>query len=285
MKEKVMAERLPPMTNAEYHALDGLSNSQLSDFAKSPAYYHAVHVEKSIKKKPATDDMLIGTALHEVLLEGGPQSFVPMEEPLDLRTKAGKEQAARIEEEHPGKAILRVDDWQQVCRMQKAALEHPAARRFLFDCDGENEIGYVFHDVFHGVRRRCKVDRVINGGRFIVDIKTCNDAGPEAFAKTVLQREYHRQAAFYRDIVAKAEQTDFAPQFFFIAISKEEVPRVELYRMLDDFLDIGQSRLENLLSDFAACNRSGNWNFKHFGEVLSLPVPRYAKYQGEFEIA
>ena len=279
-----MAERLPPMTNAEYHACDGVSNSKLSDFAKSPAYYHAVHIAGTVKKSPPTDDMLIGTALHEVVLEGGPQSFVPLEEPLDLRTKAGKELAAKIAKEHPGKAILRIDDWLQVCKMQQAILQHKAASRLLFESQGENEIGYVFHDLYHGIRRRCKVDRVINEGRFIIDIKTCNDAGPEAFAKNVLQREYHRQAAFYRDIVQEAEQTDFAPQFFFIAVSKEELPRVEVYKMPDEFLHLGELRLQKLLADFAACNRSGQWQFEHFGEVLSLPVPRYAKYQGEYEV-
>jgi hypothetical protein len=275
---------MPPMSNAEYHASEGLSNSQLSDFAKSPVLYRGLHVSKQIKKNEPTIEMIIGTALHEVLLEDGPQSFIPLDRKLDLRTKADKEYLAEFTNNpaNEGKDLLALDHWETVQRMRDAVMEHNAAKDLLFTSNGENEIGYQMIDE-DGIMRRCKFDRIVNRSH-IVDVKTCQDASPAAFARTVVDREYHRQAAWYSEILVNAKQLEFYPNFFFVAVTKEVPVRVEVYSLSQEFLDVGFSRVIRLMQDYRQCLSSGVWQFKHYGKPLTLPVPRYAKYQSEFEV-
>lgn len=57
-------------TNEDYHAGEGVSNSQLSVALEDPAEFHGLFVDGSIERRAPTPDMLVGTYLHEMALEG-----------------------------------------------------------------------------------------------------------------------------------------------------------------------------------------------------------------------
>jgi len=74
MSHIIDAELYDAGTNEEYHAGDGVSNSQLSVLIGDPAEYGGLFVDGSIEKSPPTPQMLVGTYLHELVLEGEIQS-------------------------------------------------------------------------------------------------------------------------------------------------------------------------------------------------------------------
>ena len=59
----------PDLPNEEYHRCDGVSNSMLSDMARSPAHFQAARR----RQREETPAMAIGTAIHCAVLE--PERF------------------------------------------------------------------------------------------------------------------------------------------------------------------------------------------------------------------
>lgn len=69
MSHIINAERYDAGTNEQYHAGDGTSNSQLSVVLDDPAAYFGKFVDGSIERDAPTPAMLVGTYLHELVLE------------------------------------------------------------------------------------------------------------------------------------------------------------------------------------------------------------------------
>jgi len=67
-------ERFDAGTNEEYHAGPGVSNSKMSRFLDDPALYDGLYNTGLIEPSGDTPDRLLGTALHEMTLEGGLQT-------------------------------------------------------------------------------------------------------------------------------------------------------------------------------------------------------------------
>jgi hypothetical protein len=274
------AERFDAGTNDEYHAGEGLSNSQLSDFADSPAKYHAIHVAKTLPKPESTADQKIGTLLHELVLEGEFKSAVAI--PRDVLNKDGHRKGSAWTQwaaDHEGQVFLTDSERSDLLEMADAIEAHPAARELLMQ-EGESEVPLRMQCPITGLLLRCKLDR-LSPGRFIADLKTTKDPSPRGFASSVATFGYHRQQAFYGRIAASYSGANLP--FFFVAIGKTKPYRVEVYRLQDDFAASGEAECETLLRQLAKCHETGNWQYPHFGSVLELPKPRYMNYQSEWE--
>jgi hypothetical protein len=93
--------------------------------------------------------------------------------------------------------------------MADAVRQHPYAAALL--ADGKAEQSFWWDDKATGQRCKCRPDWY--QGTTIVDLKTCQDASANSFARACATFAYHTQAAHYLN-------GTFADRFVFVAVEK-----------------------------------------------------------------
>ena len=272
---------LPPLkigkinSAADYHTDydSGDSHSSLELFRKSPAKYAAIRVFRTMQPDPPTASMKVGSALHAVCLEYDKECRWGMRQKrtagkrLDLWNK--KITLETLEMELSEKEIL------TVFGMLTAIHREPDAWNLLVEQPGYNERIFSARDLGDGMLLKCKPDRVLENG-LAVDLKTVDGpVDPSAWSRTLAKWGYHRQAAFYLDVLAGAGQK--ADRFIFVAVSKDPPHEIGIYLLPEE--DVEQGRRENRvdLEWLAECRRTGAWKHEWQGKILTVGVPRWAK--------
>jgi hypothetical protein len=99
---------------------------------------------------------------------------------LNLATKEGKQWKA----DHEGRPIISCDDYQQIQRMHGAPVANKDAKQLLASCD-KRELP-IFATLC-GVPCKALLDACgeAAGRKIICDIKTTDDASPQAFSRKV----------------------------------------------------------------------------------------------------
>jgi exodeoxyribonuclease VIII len=234
------------MTNAEYHAMPGISKSGLDLINKSPAHYKWAHENPT----PQTPAMRIGSLTHLAVLE--PDRFdaecvvLPS---LDRRTKAGKEAFEQFQADHPGFEMLTSDEHTRIIGIRDAVRAHPMGRKLL-DRIAQVEVSTFWKDEDTGVDCRCRPDGILDNG-MLIDLKTTTDAGRE-FERSVRQFRYHVQAAFY------AMGNGGAPMIF-IAAEKDPPYMVACYMFDPDTIADGEYDARQNLKTYAECLATDTW--------------------------
>jgi PDDEXK-like domain of unknown function (DUF3799) len=231
------------MTEAEYRAAPGLSNSGLKDLEMSPLRYWFKHINPKREPEEDTPEMNLGTALHVAVLERDDFEFryvselKPPEETLytidDMRqwlkdkgamprgTKKSDMisqvqavdphfpifdvQQARHAEVHKGKTILKLEDWDRVRGCAAALLNEPHLEMYLKEGVAECPL-FVTHPEFK-IALKCKLDWY--SPSVILDLKTFSVKRAKSVDKTVVDaifyERYYRQAYFYSMMRALVE--------------------------------------------------------------------------------
>jgi hypothetical protein len=125
----------------------------------------------------------------------------------DRRSNAGK--AAAAEMSANGIEAVSEPEMALALNMADAVRQHPYAAALL--ADGKAEQSFWWDDKATGQRCKCRPDWY--QGTTIVDLKTCQDASPGAFARACATFGYHTQAAHYLN-------GTFADRFVFVAVEK-----------------------------------------------------------------
>lgn len=278
------AQKIPLSHNA-YHAMDALSNSRISDYLKSPAYYHGRHIAKTIPAPKQSASMEWGTKVHRFLLD---QDFVA-EIPADFNRRGGKntngyrDWAAQNRE----KIICTPEEHEALLQIEANTHNHKMADKLIFG-EGESEVSLLWKSL--GVDCKARLDRVlpIGGSLFVVDIKTTSDPSAEAFAKSAFRYGYHRQSSFYQEGALAFYDPDGLIDgnihFVFVAIRNSPPWDVECYELSADFENIGADEWVNALKEIRGRMETGDWKSKTHGSVVTLAPPRYAEYASEWEV-
>lgn len=172
--------------------------------------------------------------------------------------------------------ILGEDEYQQVVAMRSAVMQHPAARSLLRQ-QGVAERSVYWTDPETGVLCRCRPDWWVPSKGLLVDVKTTDDASPEAFGRSIMKFSYHRQHPYYVDGCNKAiEQAgiDWPEQRYFVFVVVEKAPphNVAVYTLDDDSIAIGATECREALNTYAECQASGDWPaYSPRVETVSLP--------------
>ena len=276
------------ITSEQYHGGAGTNKSLLDLVRVSPA--HARHAMTAANDNQPTAAQSLGSALHSLVLE--PDDFAAryVKAPkFDRRTKDGKAAAAAFEAEHAGKTPVDEETWAQLHAMRDAVLAHPAARALLTEapCSAEvwemvkqarpeaetpsgaptaadgapgvSELSVYWIDASTGELCRCRPDYWRTDG-ILVDLKSTNDASPEAFASSIAGWRYHVQHAYYLDGCREAVETGHAPKgwktpqvFAFIAVEKSAPHHVGVYIIGTDDEDLGRVQYREDLETLAQC--------------------------------
>lgn len=253
------------LTNAEYHARPELNNSAVKHLLKSPASYQSYLSEE----RETTPAMLFGSAVHAAVLE--PEVFstdyIIIPEGLDKRTKEGKATFADIEAS--GKTPLKFDDYQKCLAIAKAIKKHRTASK-LFE-KGKAEVS-VFSEV-DNVPVKCRPDWLCADKRFIVDLKTTDDASENEFLKTISYYSYDIQAAWYMDCCNAAGIAVDA--FIFVAVEKTAPYLIGIYELDLASIEVGRSKGQRARSIWKHCTATDEWP-GYPEEIITLSLPSWA---------
>lgn len=248
------------LSNEDYHRgklKDLYSSSDLKMFYRKSG----AHLEQKKQQKQIESElMFIGTAFHAMALE--PELFdeeyvvQPDFEPTEIDKKTGevkpktrgwknttdyRNQVKEFQRKNAGRKILTQEQLQKLNLMHESLRRSAMYRQYFCDNNGYNEATYTSN----GFKVRC--DRICENGSktTILDIKTTDDASPEAFKKKLFNMDYDLSAAMYLDIAE-------ADEFIWVVVEREAPYSCCWYRMSDwihqkgiQKLNIAAERLEN----------------------------------------
>lgn len=256
-----------------YRAQPGLTQSDINRFAESPALYRYVEREQ-------TDAMKTGTALHALILEGRrefvvrPATYGPENKPWHGGAKECKEWAAA----HAGQTILSQAEADALERAANHARQH---ERVAYLLDGAHTELSVFGAGRTGLRwGKGRLDAVKHAGDrlLITDIKAAADARLRPFSQTILARGYHRQAAWYRRLMSQFVDETVRIEFWFVAVEISPIPRVNVWKLEEAAMDLGDDEVDKLIEKLDECQQTGRWpdyHDKDIGLMGTIDLPRW----------
>jgi len=251
-------ERVENMPSVVYHSHGFTSASQLKKIASTSLAHFKFERENPKEQTPA---LIFGSAYHTLILE--PEKFsdeyftlgrdampYPDKDFRDSDNKAWKEKTIAANE---GKIFLSNEDFTTLYEM-KAALELYPNFIFLLK-NGVAEESYFAEIDGQGVRVR--PDYVSKFG--IVDLKTCQDASPDAFGRDAAKLKYLIQAALYTDVVTAFRGGDELP-FFFLAQEKTAPYVPQMYRVPSFLIEAGRAQYQDVLRALFTAQTTDIWS-------------------------
>jgi hypothetical protein len=262
-----------PAVNYHTDYDSGHSHSSLELFRESPAKYAATRVFRTIQPDLPTSSMKVGQALHSLMFEYDKECQYAMR----FRAKQPSRLALWFEPCFFGEAKIELTE-KEVClvaAMWTALFAEPDAWNLLFQQPGRNENVFFTPDHPERTKLKCKPDRVLENG-LVVDLKTVDGpVDPSSWSRCLSKWGYHRQAAFYLDVLALTGQN--ADMFVFVAVSKDPPHEIGIYVLPQEDIEDGRRENEETLRDLAECRRSGVWKHEWQGRILTVGRPRWAK--------
>jgi len=230
------------MSDADYFAVDALSNSDFRLLKES-----VLHYENKELFKLESPSLTLGSAVHKLVLE--PESFNDdfiIEEfdgcELNKNTKAYKEAKAKWLECAKDREVLSVQEFEQVTTMARNV--KAIAGGLLQDGVAER----AFFSEFDGIPVKCKADYYIESAGIVIDLKTTKSI--KDFKKSILEYGYGTQSAFYTDVISSLGYK--ADRFVFILVETTKPYMVSVQEMSLEGIEEGRAIYSELLESLKA---------------------------------
>lgn len=263
------------MPNAVYHVHPHVSNSQLTQIARSPAHF------KYGATTGTTSPMAFGTAVHMALLE--PESFATHYICLkDVKDRRAAEYKAAVAA-HGEDRVLLPKEADQIAMLCESVQAQPRLAAWLAE-PGHRELSIFAVDDETGAPIRCRFDLLTWEG-VAVDVKTTRDARHDAFSRSILQYRYHVQDAFYSHVFRMATGQELAG-FKFAAIESDPPHAGKVYELDYTAKVEGQQEFMAALNLYAECEKTGVWPmYDEQEEIISLPDWKLRQIENDLEIS
>lgn len=263
----------PPLLgniSAEYYHADRscVSSTSLKEILRSPAHYR-VYMDQG---RVETAALAMGTAIHTRVLE--PQEFATRYAvgPAGDRRTADWKQFAK---NNVGRRLLTRAERTQLDAIASSIATHDAANALLQS--GYKEVTLIWQDEDTGLWLKARPDILcldIDTG-ICVDLKSTDDATPQAFVRSCIKYSYDLSAAMYQDGLRAVLERDF--DYLFLAAEKSAPYARALYGAPEDMLERGRRRYKQALVQLKHCLTTGDWpGYQPDGDYELLDWPRYA---------
>ena len=166
--------------------------------------------------------------------------------------------------------VLEASSWDTCVGIAAAVQAHPTARALL---KGAVEQTALWTDRETGLPMKGRFDVVNTDLGVLPDLKSCENAHPDAFERTIYGFKYYRQSALYLE--AAEELGIPARDSVLIAFEKTEPFGVMVYRVRGDAVQAGREELKPLKERYARCRESGVWS-GYPTEVRDISLPPHA---------
>lgn len=319
-QELLLHGLIEDMSNADYHASAGVSKSQLDMLAISGLAYWDAFVNPDREPQDYKHCFAVGDGSHKLVLEPGTfehtyavgfdKSAFP--DALDTIADLKKELASRgmmvsgakpelvdrlvnesdfpasrimmMQEKHhldtmKGRIPIPATDYKRMIAMLKAVMGHHTASGLVHGAYVEQS--YFWTDG-NGILRKCRPDLITNDGRVIGDLKTTDDVSESGFGRTIAQRRYHVQAAWYLDILYALYGEDAPKVFCFIAAQKTRPYDVAVHVLSDEQIAVGRMLYQQDLNNLMKYQSMNWWPGQDMGQVINAVLPGWAMAQGSY---
>jgi len=266
--------RFANLPNSQYHQSEGVSKSGVMLLLRSPQHYRAAY-ETSREPTPA---MLLGSLVHTLVLE--PEKFeseYAIAPQVDKRTKAGKAEWESFDAACGEKAIVTPAQLEQAQAMAAAVRFHQFAGPALTGIEAEHS--FYWHDAESGVLAKCRPDAIktVASGLVLLDLKTTDDASPQAFAKTCAAHGYHVSAAMSMDGV-EAVTGQRPLSYRFVVIERNPPYGIAVYELEDQAVSFGRMLYRSALQVFRDCTDIGEWK-GYPTATQKIDLPKWAYFE------
>lgn len=261
-----------------YHALPGASASKLKAFHNTTPAHARVKLEEPFEPTPYT---LMGTLVHDWLLEGFKSKFRVVEQPAEYAP--GKKWKSDVkaciewkaEQVAAGRIIVKKDEMRRVQGMVNALWSHDEVFHVIEEA--KREVSVIAHDQTNDIPFRCRMDIVPNGLPYLADIKCVSDITDRGLTRNAYDSGWHIQAAAYLAVWnSQCGTEDRRTGFRFIAVENEAPFSVRWFECSEAFLSKGAEDMARYLKLYAECTRTGIWP-GYPSEVQTLDLPGYVR--------
>lgn len=262
--------RIEQLPARDYHAREALGGTSIARWAKSTPLEWKFDRDNGTKETPA---MALGTLVHAIILE--PETIASdyaVAPEVDRRTKAGKEEWARFQEEEYGAIVVTSEQM----RIAKAAAEAVKQREEVYGLlrAGKREVSYfVDHpDLPLQLKARVDFEGVTRGlGPILLDVKTTRDLSDRFLARRLVDGGYAPQLAHYSNVV-EWETGQRPNECLILWIRNVDPVDIRVHRIDQAALEIGARLCETAYREIAACQANGVWpGYPSRIDTLSLP--------------
>lgn len=266
------AEILYDVPHADYHkkVLGEVSSTALTHLARSPLHYRH-WLDAGDKPTPA---MAFGSMAHTYLLEPHlfEAEYVIEEDFGDRRYKLAKDAYAKWEEEvAKDRKRISLEDNAKLVRMRKSVLRHVHASKLI--TGGLREVTLRWIDEATGIGCKARPDIWHPDRKICADIKTAEDASPEAFMRAVVNFRYHvQQANYMRGFAACGERVE---HYVLIVIEREQPHDVAVYSLDNAAIAAGDGLVHAGIARMANCIARDSWPGVCPG-IADLSLPAWA---------
>lgn len=266
------------MGNQAYRDSEGLAHSDSRRLRKSPFHYQQLRQPRDpeLVKKP-TAAMELGTMVHCAVLEPAEFSNRYVIGPdINHNTTVWKTFAAACVEQ--GLQPITQQQFDQVHGMAASVRKLPDFAALLDGCSTEVSLWWDCEQT--GVLCKARPDLVKHfpGGSVILgDLKTTEDAGAEAFARSVADYSYHTQAHWYSEGATATLGTVVS---FLFAVVESSFPYAACSYTLDDAaMKIAADINLAVRERFKQCDQLQQWpGYPSETRDLALPSWYMARY-------
>lgn len=254
----------PDMPAPQYHRTEAIGSGGLKKLLQSCMHFRAERDRPSQE----TSFKQFGIAVHAGTLE--PDTFanrVVAMPALNLRKPSDRETAAAFIAEHRDAIVLSLPDYRRCLDTVAAIRAHPSAMKLL--AGAEVELSFMWNDGRYGVPCKARWDARNFG--LAIDLKTCQDASPEGFARTMASFKYHAQAGHYCS--ASEHLLNESPEaFVFIAAESEPPHGVAVYRLNPAAIAEGMNLADIAYARYRDAIAANEWRgYSDRIEIINLP--------------
>lgn len=260
----------------EYRAHDAIAASDLRLLAKS--YGHYKHKQDYPQDYSYSAALRAGTIVHACVLE--PERFeqefvVPPE--INKRTKAGKEEWEKWEEENGEKFAITQDELDKALILRDHVLRNPKAAEMFTGGVAEVPLFWTEEHLGQEWRLKGRADYLVAFGDtlLVVDLKTTQSAEYQAFQRSVVNWDYALQAAHYRDGVAKLFP-DYDVHFVWVAVEKAPPMGCNIFSASEEIYAHGRKlKLKGMENYLAGEGDPEGVHLPYSTDIKSMELPRW----------
>lgn len=273
MTKQKFEDGIHDISNAAYHASEGVSRSALWKLRKSPAHYWHEYLNPDFVKPEPSPALVLGNLVHCLVLEEDKLedefAFIPS---VDRRTKAGREEYAEFLEHSQGKSVVTPEMFAQAEAMAESVGKNEYSKG-LFDGARIEQSIYFTHKAT-GIQVKARPDSIKNG--VVCDLKTTADASLRAFQSSAFTYGYYTQAGIIsRALESIGERMD---KFVMLCVEKTAPYATATYVLDDEAIEYGTTLFDELMIKYAECLNADRWPAY---ELRTLEIPGYARLINE----
>lgn len=263
---------LMDVPEAEYHRRElGVASASVLKMLheKTPAHYRAWIDDEDDGETPA---LAFGRAYHCCVLQPElfARTYAAMPNFGDLRSSRNRDKRDLWLSDRSGVIVLSSSDYDRAHAMRKALMQNRLAAGIF--AEGHAEVTKRWVDPETGIECK-KRDDWWRPGELLADLKSTDDAGPDAFARSVAKYGYHITHAHY--VEGDTACGEPSPNFLIVAQEKEYPYLAAVYQIDAAAEQRGYELRARGLQTLRRCIDTDTWP-GHAPGITELPLPNYA---------